>query len=95
VKILGPRHAVYDYEGRAREKTVIEDGVTLTTGSIILYGVRIGAGAIVGPGSVVNKDVSPGAYVFGVPARDLTRLVSFGKSGAGGGDGKDEQDETE
>lgn len=39
-------------------------------GSIILPGVRaIGTGAVVGAGSVVNKDIPPYAVVFGCPAR--------------------------
>ena len=77
VKILGPRHAVFQYENQDRSETVIGNNVAITTGAILLYGVHIGDNAIIGPGSVVNKDVKAGAYVFGTPARDLTKLINF------------------
>ena len=36
---------------------------------VILEGVRIGKGAVVAAGSVVTKDVEPGAVVAGSPAK--------------------------
>ena len=51
------------------------DNVMITTGSIILFGVTIGDGAVVGAGSVVTKDVQEGAFVSGNPARDLTKIA--------------------
>jgi acetyltransferase-like isoleucine patch superfamily enzyme len=52
-------------------ETVIERGASLGSGSIILGGVRVGAGSLVGAGAVVTKDVPPGTVVAGVPARLL------------------------
>jgi len=75
VLILGPRHPTLDSEARERKKTVIGDKVAIHTGSIILFGVTIGEGAIIGAGSVVAKDVPSGAFVSGNPARDLTKIV--------------------
>lgn len=75
VSILGPRHMALDKEARKRQKSIIGSKVTLTTGSIILFGVTIGENAIVGPGSVVTKDVPPNSFVFGNPARDLTKIA--------------------
>ena len=48
---------------------VIEDDAWIGIGSIVLKGVRIGAGARVAAGSVVTRDVPPGASVEGNPAR--------------------------
>lgn len=47
----------------------IEDGAMIGAGAILLPGVRIGRAALVAGGSVVTKDVEPGARVFGPPAR--------------------------
>jgi maltose O-acetyltransferase len=38
-------------------------------GAIVLPGISIGDDAIVGAGSVVTRDVRPGATVMGNPAR--------------------------
>jgi acetyltransferase-like isoleucine patch superfamily enzyme len=48
---------------------VVEDGVWIGIGAIILKGVRIGSGARVGAGAVVTRDVPPDATVVGNPAR--------------------------
>lgn len=48
---------------------VIEDNVHIGRSCIILNGVKIGAGAIVGAGSVVRSNVPANALVMGNPAR--------------------------
>ena len=48
---------------------VVGDDVWLGTRVVVLPGVTVGDGAIVGAGSVVTKDVPPGAIAVGVPAR--------------------------
>lgn len=53
--------------------TWIEDGVSIGGGATILPGVRIGAYATVGAGSVVTKDVPGGTTVVGNPARVINR----------------------
>jgi acetyltransferase-like isoleucine patch superfamily enzyme len=46
----------------------IRDEVIIGTCSVILQGVTIGKGAIISPGSVVNKSVPPYEVWAGVPA---------------------------
>ena len=48
---------------------VIEDDVWVGTHTAILPGVTVGRGAVIGAGSIVNRDVRPGAIVAGAPAR--------------------------
>ncbi|MHA2231945.1 MAG: acyltransferase, partial [Candidatus Hodarchaeales archaeon] len=52
---------------------IIEDGVFIGSGAIILGNVRIGRNAVVGAGSIVNKDVEPNTLVAGVPAKYIRK----------------------
>lgn len=49
--------------------TVVKRGASIGSGATLLCGITIGERAIVGAGSVVTKDVPPGAMVAGNPAR--------------------------
>lgn len=57
----------------------IERGCLIGIGSVVLDGVRVGAGSIIGAGAVVNKDVPPRSLVVGVPAKRL-REVSLAEA---------------
>ncbi len=50
---------------------VIEDGVVLGAGAIVLGGITVGAGARIGAGAVVLRDVPAGRTAVGNPARLL------------------------
>lgn len=58
-------------DGRRAGAPVIEDDVCIFPNAILIGQITIGAGAIIGPGSVVVDDVPPGATVVCDPARLL------------------------
>jgi acetyltransferase-like isoleucine patch superfamily enzyme len=51
--------------------TLVKRGAAIGSGAVLLCGITIGEQALVGAGSVVTKDVAPGAVVAGNPARVL------------------------
>jgi acetyltransferase-like isoleucine patch superfamily enzyme len=51
----------------------IEDDAWIGCNVVVLRGVRIGAGAIIGAGSIVTRDVPAGSVVAGNPARAISR----------------------
>jgi dTDP-4-amino-4,6-dideoxygalactose transaminase/acetyltransferase-like isoleucine patch superfamily enzyme len=53
------------------EPTVVGKGASIGSNATILSNIRIGDNAIIGAGSVVTKDVPPGAVVAGNPAKIL------------------------
>jgi acetyltransferase-like isoleucine patch superfamily enzyme len=55
-------------------ETYVEQGASIGSSATILCGIRIGAGAIVGAGSVVTKNVDPFSVVAGNPARVIRHL---------------------
>lgn len=58
----------------------VEDDVSIGANATILPGLRIGAGSLIGAGSVVTKSVEPGTVVAGSPAvrvKDVDQLVCF------------------
>lgn len=75
VLIITTTHELGTREHRAgegvRNPVKVEDEAWIGARSVILPGVTIGAGAIVEPGSVVNKDVAPRVRVRGIPARPV------------------------
>ncbi len=55
------------------EPTRVKRGASIGSGAVLLCGIVIGEGAMIGAGSVVTRDVPPGATVAGNPARLLRR----------------------
>ena len=58
-------------------RVIIEDNCFIGAGSIITAGVRIGKGSIVGPLSVVLRDVKPGSVVIGNPAIQVSTIEKY------------------
>lgn len=54
--------------------TLVKRGASIGSGATLLCGITIGENAMVGAGSVVTKDVPPGAVVAGNPARIIKSL---------------------
>lgn len=59
------------------ESTMVKKGASIGSGATILANVTIGEYAIVGAGSVVTRNVDPGAIVKGSPAK-CVRYVNHG-----------------
>lgn len=53
---------------------IVDDDVLIGAGSTILRGVKIGQGAVVGAGSLVNHDVPAWVVVAGNPARIIREI---------------------
>lgn len=66
---------------------VIGRNVWIAAGATILGGVTIGDNAVVGAGAVVTRDVPPGTFVAGVPARVVRQLDADEDPEADGGPG--------
>jgi acetyltransferase-like isoleucine patch superfamily enzyme len=81
---IGPNvvltNARYPKSPRAKDELFgpyIERGAKIGANCTILPGVRIGENALVGSGSVVTKDVPPGAVVVGNPAQVINHISNL------------------
>ena len=70
---IGAGTITANFDGRNKNRTKIGDGAFIGVDTMLIAPVRIGQGARTGAGSVVTKDVPPGATVVGVPARVVRR----------------------
>ena len=69
---------VVEGKGRPRSQPIVlGERAWIGTGAIVLPGVHVGDNAIVAAGSVVAKDVPPGALVGGNPARIIHENVEW------------------
>jgi maltose O-acetyltransferase len=88
VMILTGSHNMFTFgPDRLRPSTprpvTIGAGVWICSGAIVCPGVTIGEHAVVGPGSVVYRNVPPYAVVAGNPAKIVRRLKTR-QAGEGG-----------
>ena len=58
---IGAGVVTCNYDGRSKHKTEIGDGAFIGSDTMLIAPVEIGEGAITGAGSVISKDVPPGA----------------------------------
>ena len=77
VQLLAEDHVFHDpdepivAQGVRRRGIVVDDDAWIGNSVIVLDGVTVGKGAVVGAGSIVTRDVPPGAVAAGNPARVL------------------------
>ena len=62
------------------KKTLLKKGCSIGANATIVCGVIIGEYALIGSGTVVNKDVKPHALMVGVPARQIGWVSKAGNT---------------
>lgn len=73
-------------------KPVLEDGVDVGAGAVIVGDIVIGRGSVIGANAVVTRSAPPFSLVLGVPGRIVRRLDE--RDGAGSGEGAPAAPET-
>ena len=68
---IGAGTITCNYDGVKKNRTTIGDGASIGSDTMLIAPVTVGEYAKTGAGSVVNRDVPPGAVVVGVPAHVL------------------------
>ena len=81
---IGAGSVTANFDGVAKHRTTIGDGVKLGVDTMMVAPVTIGDGAITGAGAVVTRDVAPGKTVVGMPARPIELRRARSASAAGG-----------
>jgi UDP-2-acetamido-3-amino-2,3-dideoxy-glucuronate N-acetyltransferase len=62
------------------KKTLLKKGCSIGANATIVCGVTIGEYALIGSGTVVNKDVKPHALMVGVPAKQIGWVSKAGNT---------------
>jgi len=71
---IGAGTITCNYDGIRKNPTVIGNGVSIGSDTMLVAPVTVGEYARTGAGSVVNHDVPSGALVVGVPARIIRKV---------------------
>ena len=71
---IGAGTITANYDGRKKNKTVVEDGVFIGADTTLVAPVKVGKGAKTGAGAVVIEDVPENTLVVGVPAQIKKKL---------------------
>jgi UDP-2-acetamido-3-amino-2,3-dideoxy-glucuronate N-acetyltransferase len=62
------------------KKTLLKRGCSIGANATIVCGVTIGEYALIGSGTVVNRDVKPHALMVGVPAKQIGWVSKAGNT---------------
>ncbi|QEZ90038.1 WxcM-like sugar acyltransferase [Aliarcobacter cibarius] len=62
------------------KKTLLKKGCSIGANATIVCGVTIGEYALIGSGTVVNKDIKPYALMVGVPAKQIGWVSKAGNT---------------
>ncbi|HUL21095.1 MAG TPA: DapH/DapD/GlmU-related protein [Thermodesulfobacteriota bacterium] len=84
--IIGPQNIIVDFDhtyasfeipinqqGINRKEVTIEEDVWISSHCVIIKGVKIGKGAVIGAGSVVNREIPAYSVAAGVPIRVIKK----------------------
>lgn len=71
---IGAGTIVANFDGKVKNKTVIEDESFIGANSTLVAPLKVGRGAKIGAGAVVLEDVSEKTLVVGVPAIEKKKL---------------------
>jgi len=74
VMVTNARYPISQGAKDRLEGAIIEAGAIIGANSTLLPGVRVGSRALIGAGSVVTKNVPPGAVMVGSPARQINHI---------------------
>jgi UDP-2-acetamido-3-amino-2,3-dideoxy-glucuronate N-acetyltransferase len=76
--VINPRAFIIRHE--EFKKTLLRKGCSIGANATVICGVTIGEYALIGSGSVVNKDVKPYALMVGVPCRQIGWVSKAGNT---------------
>ncbi|HEU4481110.1 MAG TPA: bifunctional UDP-N-acetylglucosamine diphosphorylase/glucosamine-1-phosphate N-acetyltransferase GlmU [Actinomycetota bacterium] len=93
---IGAGTITCNWDGRNKNKTIIEEDVYVSSDTMLVAPVRLGKGSATGAGAVVRDDVPDGALAVGMPARIIEgkggRLEHEDDPGEDGGKEEDHPD---
>jgi len=81
--VFSHTHSIDDINDIHNIPTVLEDGVRITYGAVVLAGVKVGVQGMVGARAVATRSVRPYHVNVGIPAKSV-RVKSIAPSGAAG-----------
>jgi bifunctional UDP-N-acetylglucosamine pyrophosphorylase/glucosamine-1-phosphate N-acetyltransferase len=72
---IGAGTITANYDGERKSETVIEDGASIGSGTVLIAPVRVGKKAVTGAGAIVPKrhDIPPYSVFVGMPAHELKK----------------------